>query len=289
MKRLWATLVAAGVTLVAVIAATGSQAQPGTATPDEFGRLVPDVVAVLPGTVHYDTRGSGGSARRLLTFSGAVTNNGAGPLIVVNCSGGRTVRSARQIVFTADGRTVDAVGPRCLQLSLRFTRSDGHRHWHLEDFMRYELRTVTGRRVRTARKQGFCLGDRYDGSGPDVRFPAEPASAVFRGSCGRNRPDLIDVSMGVSVGWGDDYDRTLPGQSVDITGLPSGRYVLVFRANPRRLLLDQHRDNDFSSLLLQIDRSRRSQARILSWCTNTVRCTVAGRHKSAVPAGRIRG
>jgi hypothetical protein len=290
MRKLWPALIAAGMMLVAALAATSSQAQPGTATPDDRGRLVPDVVAILPGTVHYDTRTSPRrGTRRLLSFSGAVVNNGAGPLIVRDCSGvfgdGRR-RVAMQVVARADGGSEQQ---SCGPMEMRYTSGGGHSHFHLLDFMRYELRTLDGRRVRRDRKQGFCLGDRYDGSGSAVRFPAEPASAVFRGRCAMNRPRTSRVDMGLSVGWGDDYPRGLEGQFIDITGLASGRYILVFRADPRRRLLDQHRDNDASSLLIRIDRTRRTQARILSWCTNTDRCTVPGRHKSQAPAWRIRG
>jgi hypothetical protein len=292
MKRLWPVLVATGMTLVAAIAATGSQAQPGTATPDGEGRLVPDLVAMLPGTVHYDTRISARRGpRRLLSFSGAVVNNGAGPLILDDCStlssDGRR-RFAVQWVDTASGTRTTPSPRACFFNGFQYTSGGGHSHFHLLDFMRYELRTVDGRRVRADRKQGFCLGDRYDNTGPDARFPAEPARAVFRGQCARGRPRASNVTMGLSVGYGDDYPRGLHGQFIDITGLRPGRYVLVFRVNPNGNILDQHSDNDVSSLLLSIDDSRRKLARILSWCTNTDSCTVAGRHKRQVPAWRIR-
>ena len=140
--------------------------------------------------------------------------------------------------------------------------------------------------LRRDRKVGFCLGDRYDATGPD-RLPAEPARPVFTSRCGLNRPRLRNVSMGISVGYGDDYARLVEGQFIDITGLSSGRYVLVIHVDPSGRLLDQHRDNDVSSMLLQIDAgSARKQARVLSWCTSTDTCTVAGRHR--VAAWRIR-
>lgn len=282
------TLAAAAAVLAAALAASGgSQAQPGTATPDEAGRLVPDVVAILPGTVHYDTRRSPRrGTRRLITFSGTTVNNGAGPLIVRTERGnlGFGTLSARQVVKRTDGRRVLAGSP----LRLRYVTAGGHSHFHLQDFMRYELRTVDGRRVRGDRKQGFCLGDRFDNTGP-TRLPAEPASAVFRGRCGLGRPRLRNLTMGISVGFGDDYPAGLEGQFIDITGLPSGRYVLVFRADPGRRLLDQHRDNDVSSMLLRIEGGARTAVRILSWCPSTDSCTVPGRHRRAAPAWRIRG
>ena len=45
---------------------------------------------------------------------------------------------------------------------LRYVRARGHSHWHLMGFARYELRRPDGDALaRRARKQGFCLGDRY--------------------------------------------------------------------------------------------------------------------------------
>ncbi len=268
-------------------ASGGSQAQPGTPTPDEAGRLVPDVVAVLPGTVHYDTRRSPRrGTRRLLTFSGTTVNNGAGPLIVRTERGqlGTGRLTARQVVNRTDGRRVLAGRP----LVLRYVTAGGHGHFHLQDFMRYELRTLDGRRVRRDRKQGFCLGDRFDNTGP-TRLPAEPASAVFRSRCGLGRPGLTSLTMGISVGFGDDYPAGLEGQFIDITGLAGGRYMLVLRSDPDRRLLDQHRDNDVSSMLLRIEGGARTAVRVLSWCPSSETCTVAGRHRMSAPAWRIRG
>ena len=84
--------------------------------------------------------------------------------------------------------------------------------------------------------------------------------------------------MGLSVGWAVDFPRDVDGQFIDITGLSAGRYVLVFRVDPRGRLLDQHTDNNVASILLRIDPgSKRTQARILSWCNSTDSCTVPGR------------
>ena len=286
--RAWTALAATAAAIVAVLAASGgSQAQPGTPTPDAEGRLAPDLVPILPGAVPLDSRRSRRrGTRRLLSFSSAVVNNGSGPLVVRTERGqlGLGRLSARQVVTRTDGRRVLAGSP----LALRYVSAGGHSHFHLQDFMRYELHTVDGRRVRADRKQGFCLGDRYDSTGP-TRLAAEPARAVFRGRCGLNRPRLTSLSMGISVGFGDDYPSGLEGQFIDITGLPSGRYVLVFRVDPSRRLLDQHRDNNVASMLLRIDRSARRMARILSWCPGTDSCTVAGRHRIGAPAWKIRG
>ena len=33
--------------------------------------------------------------------------------------------------------------------------------------------------------------------------------------------------MGLSPGWNDTYRQTLPGQSIEVTGLPDGKYRLI--------------------------------------------------------------
>lgn len=244
--------------------------EPGPPTPDAEGRLLPDLVQILPARVDVRTRRSRRGTRTLLAFAAAAENHGSGRLLIR--ASRRTVRAgsmtAWQIVAHADGSTtrVDGVG------RLRFHRSRDHRHWHLLDFMRYELRTRSGRSLRRDRKTGFCLGDRYDME-PALRWPGEPARPAFTERCGLSQPRRLTMSQGISVGYGDDYPAFLEGQFVDITGLRTGRYVLVLRVNPSGRLLDMHADNDVASVLVRIVRGRRrTGARILEWCTSSERC-----------------
>jgi hypothetical protein len=82
-----------------------------------------------------------------------------------------------------------------------------HRHYHLEAFSVYELLDLDGGLVVRGTKQGFCMEDslKYDGgksNGYDCEF------------------------QGITSGWGDWYYKQLPGQWIDITGVPAGRYVV---------------------------------------------------------------
>lgn len=273
MRRLvMAVVVAAAATATGASAHPFGEGEGGTAaTPDASGRFVPDLVQILPSRVGIaHRRGFDGGRRTLLTFAGAVENYGTGPLVIRASRPGTDFRtmSARQIVVRSDGTTerVGNVG------RLRYIRGGGHRHWHLQGFMSYSLRTVGGVPLRRGRKAGFCLGDRYDANGA-AHAPGEPAGAVFTTQCGRSRPGRLSLTEGISVGFGDVYGARLAGQSVDITGLRSGRYVLVQRVDPHHRLLDLHRDNDVSSMLVQITRrGPRTHARIRAWCTSTDRC-----------------
>jgi hypothetical protein len=248
----------------------------GTRTVDSAARLVPDLVQILPGRVGVSTRRSVRGTRTLLTFASAVENHGSGPLIVraSRASRASATMSATQLVARSDG-TREAVGPAGL---LRFVRGGGHSHWHLEGFQRFELRTVAGAPLRRDRKTGFCLGDRYDATGT-ARMPGEPRSAVHRTRCGLGRPDMMSMTQGISVGYGDDYPARLEGQFIDITGLRTGRYVLVQRVDPEGRLLDLHEDNDVASMLVKIVRGTRTRARVLSWCNSTDRCPTPGLHR----------
>jgi hypothetical protein len=273
-KSRW-LMVAAGAAALAALPAGAGGNTPGPATPNADGRYLPDLVQIMPGSVHIDTRRSRRGTRTLLTFSSAVANAGAGPMIVRArrpVPSSSSTMPAWQVVARSDGRRERVGGP----MRIRFVNGGGHSHWHLEDFQRFELRTVGGRTLRRDRKTGFCLGDRYDASGTGTRMPGEPARAVYRHRCGLGQPLRTSLSQGISVGFGDDYPAGLEGQYVDITGLRTGRYVLVHRVDPNGAIVDMHDDNDVSSMLVKIVRGSPTRARILSWCNSTDSCPVPG-------------
>ena len=139
----------------------------------------------------------------------------------------------------ADGRTVQRPGVG----AMRFHSAPGHRHWHYQAFEVYELRSVDGTLARPSQKTGFCLGDRYDADFFSM-WPNEPRSPVWRQQCGLDRPDLLRLRNGISVGYGDDYDPHLEGQYVDVTGLPAGDYDLVHRVNAAATLLEADYTNN---------------------------------------------
>jgi hypothetical protein len=159
--------------------------------------------------------------------------------------------------------------------SLRYVHSADHQHWHLLRFMRYELRRAGTGRVRVRdRKTGFCLGDRYRLTTPDL--PARPEQKVYTSRCGLHQTGLLNVREGISVGYGDNYTAFLEGQSLSLTGLKSGRYVLVHRVNADRRLRELSYDNNASSVLLDLRRRRGVPAlTVLASCPDSERCDVA--------------
>ena len=267
----WAAVVA-GAVVAAVPAVLLASFRAGPAAAPVA--LLPDLQQRAPYDLTGRTVGTGTHRRFLLAFASAVDNVGVGPLLVVGRRSARRapVMGAEQLVRRSDGSTWHRgrVG------ILRYTRETTHQHWHYLDFERYELRRVAARRpVRPDRKTGFCLGDRYE-SDPMRRLPREPERAVWVGECGRDRPDLLVVREGISVGYGDDYKPFLEGQHIDITGIPAGRYELIHRVNPARELRESSFGNNDASIVLHLSwpRGRRSSPRIdvVARCGDGRRC-----------------
>ena len=196
--------------------------------------LLPDLVQSPPRALEVYRAGD----TWRLAFLSAVENNGRGPMLLVGSrpDQGDPAMSVEQLVRRSDGTTstypVDG--------EIRFVQSETHRHWHFLDFERYEILTADGDTVGRDEKTGFCLGDRYNAS-RSVRLPGEPEQPVWTQECGRGQPERLVVREGISPGYGDDYVPRLEGQSIEITGLPAGRYLLRHRVNVDRAL----RESDY--------------------------------------------
>ena len=228
---------------------------------EQRGELLPDLDQTLPGAISIETR----SGRRVLVFASAVDNVGAGALVIAGSRRNRAVHTMRirQLVTKADGsRATHSLPGR-----LRYVRSETHSHWHLLGFERYSLRRASdGRLVAPDRKTGFCLGDRYRIASPP---PAAPPKAVWVRECGRGRTRLLRLGQGISPGYGDDYVPVLEGQFLDLTGVPTGRYLLVHRVNADRSILESSYANNAASVLLEL---RGRTVRILARCPDSAAC-----------------
>jgi Lysyl oxidase len=225
--------------LAAVLALAGA-APPPAVLPD-LDQAPPDAVSIVVRDGH-----------RLLVFASGVDNVGPGPLVVVGRRVGREMR------------TWQVLGNRRhpLPVRLRYVRSQTHRHWHFPGFERYELRRADGSLVGRDRKTGFCLNDAYE-------THARNDPPVWSGRCARGRPDATRVREGISPGFGDDYVPEKEGQSIDVTRVPAGRYVLVHRANPERVLRERSYANNAASVLLRLDGAT---VRVLRTCPSSERC-----------------
>jgi sortase (surface protein transpeptidase) len=227
----------------------------------------PRKVQVLPDIRQEPPRGlriTRVDGRFRLGFESAATNVGAGPLVIRGQRPvGATTMTATQRVRLASGatRVIRGVG------DLHYVVSPDHEHWHLEPFMKYELRhfgggAIVGRDAKT----GFCLGDRY--FGPDL--PQSPRTKVYRSDCGRGQRDLRTITEGISVGYGDNYAADLDGQYIDITGLDAGHYYLIHRVNSSHRLVEASYGNNVSWLSFELTwKNGRPHAHVLDRCSPT--------------------
>jgi hypothetical protein len=187
--------------------------------------------------------------RRLLRFSAIIVNGGEGPFELR--SGRATKRSrwsTRQVIYDNAGgaRTVATPSVKLVYAG------DGHDHWHVKDLEQYRLVPLRNTRPnRIGQKVGFCFFDNHE---YQLMLPDAPLDPVYeRQGCGTR--DSVALTTGLSVGWGDIYHRSLPGQSIDITDLPSGTYRLWATADQADLFLESNDANNSTWADLRIDAS----------------------------------
>ncbi len=253
-----------GAILLCALALPAAQGNADRVRPDA-GRL-PDLDQEAPWDLQITSRGPRDRREYRLGFGSAVRNIGDGPLIISGRRKPATISTmtADQLIQGADTRR--AVG------RLRYVHSHDHEHWHLLGFERYELRPVGGGiGPVTDRKTGFCLGDRYRTDSPAL--PAAPPAPRYTSRCGLGQPDRLHLVQGISVGYGDDYQANLEGQSLPLTGLAAGRYVLVHRVNIRQRLHETDYSNNAASLLLRLRwPAGAPRLRVLRRCPDSERC-----------------
>jgi len=199
--------------------------------------------------------------RVLLRFSNRIANRGPGPLEIFptqtppDCDANGDPsddRSVYQRIFKdvngdgVFGRSKDTLSSKRLAGCMHFHWA--HNHWHLDDFASYRLyRQSTGALVRSSDKVSFCV---VDFSRPFGYLAGSPTSAYYpRGGSGCDEV----ATEGISVGWADVYDYSLPGQWVDVTGLPTARYCLASIADPDRQLSDSNFANNRHGTRVRLD------------------------------------
>ena len=223
--RLCCAMAAALVSSVALLAATVLPAEAAT-------DLLPDLRMARLAALQIE---NAQDSRRLLRFDALIVNVGPG---VFELRGERAAAAAEmnvtQHIFNSSGGHRDRPTTATM-----FYAGDDHTHWHVKDLAEYSLLKERNNRysvVRTDAKQGFCFGDNYNfGS-------TQPPS--YTGSCASGLPLALEVTMGLSTGWGDLYPATITGQYVDITGLPDGRYRLKAKADGGQWFMEQNEKNN---------------------------------------------
>lgn len=209
---------------------------------------------------------SGSIAAVRFRFTTAVDNAGDGPLVVVGqrAPGQSTmsVRQGFQEVVNGPVPTTYAAAQRATAMTMYYEPAKMHEHWHLLGFEHFMLTTLNGNVIVTDRKNGFCLGDRYETADADTLTnnvdddgdaPQDKLSDFLEATnCDHLQPQATTVTEGISVGRGDDYTYDVDFQWLDLTSAPSGVYDIVNTVNADHTILESNYDNDSSSIAISI-------------------------------------
>jgi hypothetical protein len=218
--------------LAAVAALVGAGLSSGPRPALSANQLLPNLVA-LPASELQITVADG---VRELRFSTTSANLGEGPFEII---GGATSGGSQQIdqrIYNSDGTWTD-------QNAGFSAYHPQHGHIHVDDYANYvlELESAPGHSVRTGTKQTFCV---LDTDRINHKLPGAPKRAAYT-TCGSE-------VQGMSVGWGDTYRAHLFGQSIDITGLEDGVYLLIIQIDPKDHFEELDESDNQSVITIQI-------------------------------------
>ena len=219
---------------------------PAEAGPSAAAPRLPDLgVAPLQHMLIEIT--AGGKTR--LRFTTSIANIGKGPIEITTTRprDGAEWKPAMQRIYRMDGSSYQVEIPK---VRFAFAGGDLHGHWHATGAARYELRGIdSGKAVRMRVKRGFCF---YDSNAYRLSLRGAPKKVAYpKDDCGKKHD--LRIAMGISTGWRDDYYWRIPGQAMDITGLPSGKYRLLAKADPRNWFRESNERNNLTWVDLLIE------------------------------------
>jgi hypothetical protein len=219
-----------------VVAIVVSGGRPLAPLPSPRAPIAPDL-AVEP-LVDFLSATSEDFSTQVLRFSATVINVGPGPLIVraERSSSGDSRWRVAQWFTEADGGDDSA---RDTGANLVFG-GHGHDHWHIAFGASYRLFDASGGELRSQTKAGFCFFDQVLAR-PTLAGP-DPTPMYDTQGCGTQ--GSTSVVMGMTPGWSDPYFWQLDDQTVDITGLPDGRYRVTATADPDGWLTETDETNN---------------------------------------------
>ncbi len=185
---------------------------------------------IVPGRIH-------------IRLSNSTPNIGAGPFRIVEGPMTGDEQSVFQSLDQADGSSA-----RLLEAG-QFVFHGTHNHFHVDDWAQYRIREVlpgdgVGAILFEGVKTSFCLLDSTSYLGPEPVVGTPPGRRQFV-SCN-------DDEQGISVGWEDIYDKGLPDQWIDITGLMPGEYWLESEVDPEDHFLETDETNNAARIKLMI-------------------------------------
>jgi hypothetical protein len=207
----------------------------------QSNQLLPDLITsalpLLDRSIDHETI----PGKKLLRFSNATPNIGKGRL---ELRGGDILEDGSQQVFQ---RIYLKDGTFISRLAGAFDYHPEHDHVHFNDYAAYRLRRVTflrgvGRVVARSEKVSFCIRNSQI---YNPRLPGFTPISQYSECEG-------DV-QGIGVGWADIYGKHLPGQWIDITGVPKGRYWIESVVDPYNHIKESNENNNIARSMVYID------------------------------------
>jgi hypothetical protein len=204
----------------------------GVGSANAAGDLLPDLGIGQINTIQVDTTSMRGHV--LLRYAVKLANVGAGTLRLrgTRSSTSQTDMSVVQKVAQSAG------GYRTVTTSAVMEYQKGK--WRVGAAESGWLEDAGGNEVGKVVKHWYCTTDSV---AYDLSLPGAPQRKAY-GGCGTGKPDLLAITVGVSVGWADYYPVVSFQQYVDITGLPDGTYYLYSDADPNNDLLESNDSNN---------------------------------------------
>ena len=212
--------------------------------------LLPDLRMKKPDGFYIQVASNG---ERRLRFNTVVGNYGAGPFhVLAKRPDTSTARmSLTQRVALSDGRARSVVIEP--SKSYAYWGGDGHSHWHIDRLQEFTIRKVDDRDpgllgpvLGRGAKIGFCF---YDNTKINLSLPNAPQAPRYTG-CGAST--ATQVTMGLSVGWGDIYTAQTNYQWIKINGLKDGKYRIHVRADHRNNFQESSETNNTAFTTIRI-------------------------------------
>ena len=222
-----------------VLSGVVDEAEPEPAVGEE---RLPDLVASP--LIEFET-GRNAAGTEVLFFSAEIENRGEGAFVL------RAIRREGSSSWRVWQRIPHEQGYERIGVPAELEYAgDAHDHWHIRKAARYRLLGAAGD-TREDNKVGFCFFDNLHEQPDLAGSPRDTVHPVD--ACGTRT--AVELDMGLSIGWGDRYVWTLPGQSVDITGLEPGRYRLEMTADPDGWFRESRTDNNTTWADIELGRS----------------------------------
>lgn len=211
------------------------------ATPNPYAdMLLPDMQLAPPKELYIVNSGG----KKWLRFDTTFSNIGDGPMELVgehDLDKGKTI--ATQRIKKKDGSVHE-------QVIGAFVYHPTHDHWHVDRYGQFQIYTygLNGERrelLAQTDKFSFCLWDEHPF---DLNMPNAPKT--------RQYPRCPENIQGNSVGWGDTYSASTPGQEIDITNIPDGNYLVRSVVNADNTIIEKDYLNNEAILYVKISGNR---------------------------------